>query len=314
MKNLVRQLNIPERSALSGDQYIKFLQECHDLFSRHCIYFSPDEDMNCLELAHLLPEVPETTLAIYLGINDAVCNKGLIAPILPQHGHNNVFVFDNEIYGGGHDVPTSTIDARGKLSEFEPPNQTWDKHWTYVMIADPKRTIQSLWKERGYIDTIPAKFEDFTMLSNFNETKVCIFVSAKCFEHPVNKSRTYLDKARKVGDKMAGEFKIPDAIRDEFNGLVPVILNRGEKLYIATTDFSPCPHGWSNLHANNSEWAVVNENSAVPLELAIAKPPVGSKYAANLVPPKGSADMTTDWWYRGEKTMRKPLLEGLFKG
>lgn len=314
MKNLVRQLNVPERSVISKDQYIKFLQECHDLFMRHCIYFSPDEDINCLELAHLLPEVPETTLAIYLGINDAVCNKGLIAPLLPQHGHNNVFVFDNEIYGGKDNVPGGTIDARGKLAEFEPPNDTWDQRWTYVMILDQERTIQSLWQEKGYIDTIPAKFEDFTMLSDYDKAKVCIFVSPKCFEHPVNKAREYLKKARETGEKMAGEFKVPSAISDEFKGLVPVVLNRGEKLYIATTDFSPCPHGWSNIHPDNSELAVVNENSAVPLDLAIAKPPVGSRYASSLAPPKGSADMTTDWWHRGERTMRKPLLEGLFKG
>jgi hypothetical protein len=64
----------------------------------------------------------------------------------------------------------------------------------------------------------------------------------------------------------------------------------------------------------DGHWAVVNENSAVPLDLIIAKPPLASKYAGKLTPPKGSADMTTDWFYRGTQIMRKPLLEGLFKG
>ena len=92
------------------------------------------------------------------------------------------------------------------------------------------------------------------------------------------------------------------------------MLNRGEKLYVATTDFGPCAHGWSNIHDDNSEFAVVNENSAVPLNLVTAKPPVHPKYAKSLAPAKGSADMTTDWFYRGHLVSRLPLLTGLFKG
>ena len=113
---------------------------------------------------------------------------------------------------------------------------------------------------------------------------------------------------------MASEFKIPEAIKDEFHGLVPVILHQGEKLYVATTDFGPCAHGWCNTHPDNRHLAVVNENSAVPLDLVIAKPAVNTKYAKDLIPPKGSADMTTDWFLRGQEIMRKPLLAGLFKG
>jgi hypothetical protein len=52
----------------------------------------------------------------------------------------------------------------------------------------------------------------------------------------------------------------------------------------------------------------------VPLDLVIAKPPVNPKYAKGLIPPKGSADMTTDWFYRGTKIVRQPFLQGLFKG
>ena len=83
---------------------------------------------------------------------------------------------------------------------------------------------------------------------------------------------------------------------------------------MATTDWGPCAHCWSNVHADNEQWAVVNENSAVPLDLVIAKPPVDAKYGAGLVPPKGSADMTTDWFYRGNQAVREPLLVGLMKG
>lgn len=314
MADLKRRLAPPEGSSKSYDEYVRFLEECYEQFRKHYLYFAPEEDINSIELTHLIPEVNETTLAIYLGINDAVCNKGLIAPVLPQHSHNNVFVFDNDVYGGGSHVPDGTIDAKAVLAEFQTPNDTWDDQWTYVMIADKKRSFQSLWQEKGYVDMIPAKFEDFTMLSDPERSRLCIFVSDKCFEHPVNQSREYLTKARKLGEKTAGSFRIPDGIRDEFEGLVPVLLKRGQKLYIATTDFSPCAHGWSNVHPDNTELAVVNENSAVPLDLVIAKPTVHSKYAKNLIPPKGSADMTTDWWFRGRKTIRKPLLEGLFKG
>lgn len=311
---LARKLFIPPQSGMTAEQYTRFLKTSCDLMAALPQYFSPEEDINCLELAHLLPGVPETVLAIYVGINDAACNKGLVTALLPQHGHNNVFVFDSQVYGGGNDVPSGTIDAKKILAGFEPPNNTWNADWTYVMIADPVRTFQSLWAEKGYIDMIPAKFEDFTMLTNSSQSRVCIFISPRCFEHPVNISRPYLKKARQLGESTAHQYSIPKAIADEFDGLVPVVLDRGQKLYVATTDFSPCAHGWVNIHSDNKTLAVINENSAVPLDLVIAKPPVKLKYAQHLIPPKGSADMTTDWFYRGQKIMRKPLLEGLFKG
>ena len=312
--NIKRAFDIPGRSPCTEAQYSDFLKQSYNLMADCCHYFTPDEDINCLELAHLIPEVPETALAIYVGINDAVCNKGLVTELLPQHGHNNVFVFDNQVYSGGDDVPSGTADARSILSGFEAPNDTWTPDWTYVMIKDPARSFESLWQEKGYIDMIPAKFEDFTMMSDHNASKLCTFISTKAFAHPVNKSRPYLDAACDRGQEMAGEFKIPEAIKDEFEGLVPVVLHQNEKLYVATTDFGPCAHGWTNIHPDNNQLAVVNENSAVPLDLVIAKPPVNSKYAKGLVPPKGSADMTTDWFYRGQEIMRMPLLAGLFKG
>jgi hypothetical protein len=211
-------------------------------------------------------------------------------------------------------VPAGTADAKKILAGFEPPNESWNKNWTYVMIQDPSRSFESLWAEKGYIDTIAAKFEDFTMLTDSSKSKLCIFIDAKAFEHPVNKSRGYLKAARARGQKHASEFRTPDAISDEFGGLVPVMLDRGEKLYVATTDFSPCAHGWSNSHQDNSELAVVNENSAVTLNLVTAKPPVHPRYSKSLVPAKGSADMTTDWFYRNHLVSRLPLLTGLFKG
>ncbi|MEN6384239.1 MAG: hypothetical protein ABFD79_03480 [Phycisphaerales bacterium] len=312
--SIKRRLIVPDNSMVTQAEYKDFLNKAYNLIQLTGQYFTPDEDVNSLELAHLIPEVSETMLAIYVGINDAVCNKGLVTPLLPQHGHNNVFVYDNEIYSGGNDVPDGTIDVKKILNGFEPPNDTWNKNWTYVMILDPARTFRSLWQEKGYVDMIPAKFEDFTMLGDFNKSKTCVFISPKCFEHPVNKLRPYLNQARQLGEKLACEFKIPEKISDEFEGLVPVVLNKGEKLYVATTDFSPCAHGWCNIHPDNAELAVINENSAVPLDLVIAKPPVNPEYSNGLIPPKGSADMTTDWFFRGDKIMRKPLLTGLFQG
>lgn len=311
---LQRAVKAPKGASLSKQQYQEFLQTAWQLISGCPQYFAEAETINSLELAHLIPQVPETVIAIYVGINDAVCNKGLVSPFLVRHGHNNVFVFDPHEYSGGKDVPSGTVDARKILSGFEPPNTTWNIKWTYVMVKDPTRTFQSLWKEKGYIDMIPAKFEDFTMVSDHETNKVCTFIDPKAFSHPVNKSRPYLKAARKRGEKMAGEFTIPKKLKGETNGLIPVMLNQGEKLYVATTDFGPCAHCWSNIHPDNEGYAVINENSAVPLDLVIAKPPVQSKYAKGLVPPKGSADMTTDWFYRGTQIVRLPLLQGLFKG
>ena len=100
----------------------------------------------------------------------------------------------------------------------------------------------------------------------------------------------------------------------ETDGLVPVILNKGEKLYVATPDYGPCEHAWSNIHPRNAGLAVVNENSAVPLDLIVSKPPVAERYSSGLVPAKGSADMTTDIFFRGTQVYRRPLLAGAVKG
>ena len=313
-EKLTREIDIPNGSLLSREDYEKFLRESWRLMSQHSLYFTPSEGINSLELAHLIPSVKETIIAIYVGINDAVCNKGLVSPFLLRHGHNNVFVFDPNVYAGGEDVPAGTADAQEILTGFEPPNDTWDRNWTYVMIEDPLRTFDSLWKEKGYIDIIPAKFEDFTMLSDADKSKLCVFIDPEAFEHPVNCGREYLSKARQRGEKMAGEFVIPQGLEGETAGLVPVMLNQGEKLFVATVKFGPCAHAWSNLHSSNKELAVVNENSAVPLNLVIAKPAVDPRYSENLIPAAGSADMTTDWFYRGTQIVRRPLLGGLFKG
>ena len=309
-----RQIVISDGSVLGQEDYKKFLIDAYNLMSRMPQYFAPTEDINSLELAHLIPKVAETVIAIYIGINDAACNKGLVSPFLIRHGHNNVFVFDPNVYSGGDNVPDGTKDAQQILKGFEPPNDSWNPNWTYVMISDAEQTFQNLWAEKGYIDMIPAKFEDFTMLSDMKDSKVCFFVDPEAFEHPINRDRNYLNDARNLGGKMVGEFEIPQLLAGETDGLEPVVLDKGQKLYIARKDNGPCAHAWSNLHPANKELAVVNENSAVPLDLVIAKPVVDPKYAKKLIPAKGSADMTTDWFYRGAMTVRGPLLMGLVSG
>ncbi len=309
-----RQINVPKGSRLSEWDYRDFLNKSYEVLSRHAHYFAVGEGLDSLELAHLIPEVDETVLAVYLGINDAVCNKGLVSPFLIRHGHNAVFVFEPDVYSGGDDVPVGTVDAQEVLRGFEPPNETWDAEWTYVMIADVERTAASLWQENGYIDMIPAKLEDFTMLSSLEESKVCFYIDAGAFEHPVNKERKYLREARRRAEKTADEFGLPTGLEGEVDGLEPVVLDIGEKLYVVRLDSGPCEHAWSNLHEDNSEPAVVNENSAVSLDMVVGKPAVKHKYATFLRPPKGSSDLTTDWFYRGRQVMRAPLLSGLVKG
>ena len=311
---LTRQVTIPAGSTMTADNYRRFIQDAYQLIAALPQYLAPTETIDSLELAHLIPPARETALAIYVGINDAACSKALVTALLPRHGHNNVFVFDNQIYTGRDDVPTGTADARQILTGFTPPNQTWKADWTYVMIQDPDRTFGSLWKEKGYIDMIPAKFEDFTMLTPPDQSLLCTFIDPAAFQHPVNQARPYLQQARQKGRQLVDEFDIPSALAGEFEGLEPVILDIGQKLYVARTDFGPCAHGWSNTHPKNKTLAVVNENSAVPLDLVIAKPPVTQQYAQHLKPALGSADMTTDWFFRGLEIVRQPLLAGLFKG
>ncbi len=152
------------------------------------------------------------------------------------------------------------------------------------------------------------------MLTDSRQSKACIFVESDCFKHPVNSARGYLKKVRDRGAAMFGEFIISELLTGEFDGLEPVVLERGEKLYVATTDFSPCYHGWVNNHPDNRTPAVINENSAVPLNLVSARPPAQIRYAEHLIPPKGSVDMTPDRYFRGCRVTRKPLLAGLVKG
>ena len=309
-----QQWNLPEYSDLNKQDYLKFLENAYQLMGKYPQYFSGNEGIEDLELAHLLPQVPETVLAIYIGINDAVCNKGLVTPFLPRHSHNNVFVFEPQVFAGEKNVPAGTIDAKKVVNGFAPPNPSWNTEWTYVMINHEDRSYESLWKEKGYIDMIPAKFEDFTMLSDTSDSKVCIFIDPEAFNHPVNRSRAYLQKAIQKGEKYESQFTIPDGLSGETEDLIPVILEKGEKLFVARADFQPCDHCWSNLHADNKEWAVVNENSAVPLNLVVSKPPVPEPYRGQLIPPAGSADSTTDWFLRGTSLLRTPIKQGHING
>ena len=313
-QKIIRKIAIPPSSPLTEKDYEQFLYESYNLLCRHPLYFAPSEDVNALELAHLIPEVRETILAIYIGINDSVCNKALITPFLPRHEHNNVFVFDPEVYSGGKDVPDGTIDVRKMIHPFSPPNETWDPGWTYVAMQDSSLTYESLWNQKGYIDTVPAKQEDFTIMTDLSKSKVCVFVDEKAFAHPVNRIRAYLKDARRRGEKTADQFNVPAGMNLHVEGLVPVVLERGEKLFIADPDFGPCPHSWCNLHPGNTEYAVVNENSAVPLQLVNSKPPLKPEYAQRLIPPHGSADMTIDCWHQPNRIERTPLLQGLVKG
>jgi len=314
-----REITIPEWSTLTVAEYQKFLRDAYFAMAKRG-FFAPSEGIDSLELAHLLPSIPETVIAIYVAINDAVCEKGLVTPVLTNHGHNNVYAFDPAIFRGMDNVPAGTIDAKAVLKEFEPPNNSWNPNWTYVMVKDPTKTaMEGLWQTKGYIDMVVAKREDFEMLSHPNRSSVCIFVDEVAFQHPVNKSREYLADARRRGEQACQEYPLPKGMEGEFDGLVPVVLWQRERLYIATTDFRPCAHGWIE-HPDNSEHAVVKEVSAVPY---IAKPPLDpqryrqlfpeSKYD-NLIPASGSADMTTDWFLRGQEACRRVLLESRFKG
>ena len=102
--------------------------------------------------------------------------------------------------------------------------------------------------KKGYIDMVPAKFEDFTMMSDHTKSNVCTFIDPRAFDHPVNISRDYLKQARSRGEQMASSFVIPELLEGETKNLVPVVLHQGEKLYVARADFQPCAHCWSNIH------------------------------------------------------------------
>lgn len=59
-----RQINVFDRSSCTETEYRDFLTTSYNLMSECVNYMAPDEDINSLELTHLIPEVPETVLAI----------------------------------------------------------------------------------------------------------------------------------------------------------------------------------------------------------------------------------------------------------
>ena len=74
-----REITIPVDSRMTVDQYRTFLVDAHKTMSTFGV-FAPSEGVNTLELAHLVPSIPESSLAIFVGINDAICRKVLLPP------------------------------------------------------------------------------------------------------------------------------------------------------------------------------------------------------------------------------------------
>ena len=308
----MRKIDVPVGSTVSEKLYRKFLKRTYSMMREHgCI--GPKENEDALELAHLIPSVPETVLAIHIGINDSVCTKSLVSRFLPRHAHHTIFAFDPERFSGRGSVPAGMQDIRVVLKGFEPPNKSWSPEWTYVYITDTDRTPQSLWKERGYIDLIPGKHEDFQLATDNVKIPVCFFVDKRALEHPVNQQRTYLKRALRDGERQRDDFKAPFGLEDSVVGLVPVILKRGERLYIASTNHIPCDHAWTALRHNDRETLpLVYESSAVPTELIYNRPARHVRYAARLSPPCGSSDLTTDIFFND--VYRRPILRGSIKG
>ena len=100
----MRKLVIPLGSTLSEKQYRQFLKHAYSImWERGCISSSEDED--ALELVHLIPSVPETILALHIGINDSVCTKSIVSPFLPRRAHHTIFA------NGLLDVLTFTLQT-----------------------------------------------------------------------------------------------------------------------------------------------------------------------------------------------------------
>ncbi|MFA5105150.1 MAG: hypothetical protein WC527_08250 [Candidatus Margulisiibacteriota bacterium] len=306
-----RRIEVPAGSTVTKHEYRQFLIDAYCAMAQFRV-FAPSQGVDALELAHLIPRVHETMIAIYVGINKDVCHKGFVSPALVRHGHNNVYAFDPQVFSGKENVPDGTIDASAVLNGFEPPNKSWPKDWTYVMIKDPKRTMQSLWKQKGFISMVIGKHEDFQV----KDGEACIFVDRDAFDHPMNKERAYLHGARQRGDKNLKHFVIPKGMEGEFDGLDPIILFPGERLLIASPILGrPCAHGWveNPMHKDDGTHAYVEEFSSTPKIVF----PVSRKYAQlvkALTPAAGSADMTTDWFFQGLKVFRMALLAGIVEG
>ncbi len=63
---LKRKINVFDRCSLNAKDYQEFLAKAFGLMAQVPQYLTPDDDINVLELAHLIPEIPEKVLAIYV--------------------------------------------------------------------------------------------------------------------------------------------------------------------------------------------------------------------------------------------------------
>ena len=79
MKKIENQINrkikVPTASDISQQKYFDYLQESYRLMSHHKQYFPVTEDINSLELAYLIPEVPGTMLAIFVRIISRIVRR-----------------------------------------------------------------------------------------------------------------------------------------------------------------------------------------------------------------------------------------------
>jgi len=320
-----REIVIPNQSDLRVRDFRHFMIESVE--AMHESRAMPKaHGINDLELALLVPQNPDSLLAAYVWRNTPWATKLLRAPVLLVHAHTNVVVLEE-----GAQIPEGCVDARTLINGFSPPTDKWPENWTYALHIG-ENPIQELFAADGFLDVIPAKREEFKVLTPNNEGRVLMWVEERTFQDPDNRI-DYMAAARNRGEKAASKTSNSPTLKG-YNELVPVLLRLAETLTIPPGH----RHAWEETDRIDLEGAVrrtlryrgeqeqirtvkgQNESNwnfltlaVVIQETSLSERIRGKPEGTGLAVP-GSADMTTDVFVLADQVYRAPLLYSVKMG
>lgn len=284
-----RRITIPVESTLTAGAYERFLVASAKAMQATGL-MPLSQGIKELELAHLIPRYADSVLAAYVWRNTPWAEKLLRAEALVVHSHNNVLVLEK-----GAKIPEGCVDARKMINGFRPPTKEWKNEWIYAIILEGT-PLKELFKTPGFIDIIPAKTEQFTMLSETG-ARVLLWVAESTLDNRANDNKSIL-KARRRGEVLTNRSCASPTLEGK-EDLVPVVLLRGERLTI--------PPG--SLHG----WEEIDGAPGIVMEISMAAPIPGKPKSSGLLVP-GSADLTTDVFVLHKLVFREPLLESIERG
>lgn len=263
-----------------------------------------DVEHDEIAVAHLVPKEPRTVLGVHVGMNGTICQKLLDVDVLIRHQHKDVYVFREGII----DDLEGTVDPRQIINGFEAPEGLQNGYDFRMIVDATKVTPRDLQEFDGYLGTVPAKGEDFVMLSRPELCRGVILAPRSVVQHPGNNGRRYLQRAMTDGDSILRRYcDVPDSLGCELEGLTPFALGYRERLFIPPDT----PH--FGIRAEGCKGRLLLEEVSAPPNSILT-------IDGKTIHVKGSADLTTDAFAimlsgRTDLTVyRPPVIDAGIKG